>query len=193
MSSKIWKEYVHHRIELLEGTSDKAPEAEDTNRESEELSDLLEVEQQSWCQTVDRCIAYTFESYCKLVLCGALQHTNTSKALVVTPESIKSSIKQLFNLSPESPGPPHDCERCFGCYDRHVQWYNRIGHRIYDLPGRCRRNLSYSRHKVVPCKLRPLDSMNEDVGTTTVDLSKYEYVAPLHKSAAISLNQVFST
>lgn len=190
MSSKVWKEYVHMYLEAFEGEQKPAHEKSEPARDTEAMGDILKQETRSWCPTLDRCMAYTFESYCKLVFTRALQYANTSNTSVLTENHIRQASSRLFNPSREQNVERHDTETCATAYRNYLSWYNRFGYRIYERPFFSRRNLSCGRARV------PYQGRRNSMGKTkldriTVDLGKYESVAPNHRAVDVSLNMVF--
>ncbi|KAK1445079.1 hypothetical protein BgAZ_109850 [Babesia gibsoni] len=192
MSRRIWKEYVHRHIETVEGSLKPITEDPETKIELGGLTDDLEAEAQSWCPTFDRCMAYTFEYYCKLVFGRALQYAHTKNEYTVTPDHIRECAKQLFNTSESSNVSSHDCGRCVSLYQNYASWNRRTGYRIYGKPYYNSRNLSFKRSRN-----RMLHSQNNDNRAekelVSIDLGKYEHIAPKHKTLKLSLDKVFST
>ncbi|GIX61293.1 alanine--tRNA ligase [Babesia caballi] len=184
MGGKIWKDFVHWHLEQVE----VAAEAQDSPEAAHKAGDILELldpEALTRCRTVDRCLAYTFESYCKLVVSAALQRAQAANAEVVTPYDVLESATRLFRLPDDMDVDaeeyyPHDLERCVCLYRRYLVWYREAGHRIYGR--RQRGNLSCQRWAPAVRK-----------AAVEVDSEKFAYVPPLYKIAQVPLSEVFGS
>ncbi|ORM39965.1 uncharacterized protein BXIN_1394 [Babesia sp. Xinjiang] len=197
MAGKIWKEYVHRHLQQLEASSEDTG----TSAVSSDTGDtpaLIESEPLTWCRSVERCLAYTFESYCKLLITTAVHRTQAANKTVLTASEIRDSINTVFKLpgdidSAPAKDPNHDLERCLSLYRGYLAWYSRLGHRIYKANRRRRLNLSCER-MMWRMFATPHSRNGEHGGTeapTADDLEKYAYAPPTHKTLEVPLNQVF--
>ncbi|CDR97320.1 hypothetical protein, conserved [Babesia bigemina] len=201
MSNQILKDYVRWHLEQVEasaplGDCDGPPQL------SEDISDMIESDSVSWCRSVDRCLAYTFESYCKLVLSTAMQRAHASHSNEVTAESVRQSVQALFRLPQQDIATPevgdhHDVERCLCLYRGYATWYQRVGHRIYGVARQRMSNLSLHRlqsragaaYANQAHAARKATTRSAEAGLE----GRYAYSAPQHKTAEIPLSQVFET
>ncbi|GFE53469.1 hypothetical protein BaOVIS_008730 [Babesia ovis] len=197
MGNKIWKEYVRKQLQELEASSEEV-QTKPIPRDTEEDSALIESEPLTWCRSVERCIAYTFESYCKLVITTALMRAQAGNTTVLTVSNIKETIDKIFRPVKDATNTSktdrkHNIDRCVHRYRYYLKWYRQLGHLIYRRKLRYKGNLSCTR-SFDRTLVRFVKHKRTGVVTfiaTEKQLEKYAHIPPQHKSHHVSLNQVF--
>ncbi|EDO08435.1 hypothetical protein BBOV_III008770 [Babesia bovis T2Bo] len=198
MGSKIWKDYVHRHLRELEASSadneNDSPFVDSAQKPNTGVSEPL-----SWCRSLERSIAYTFESYCKIVVTTAIKRAHAKDTSDLDASGIKDTITTLFPSPPSAESSmdndAHDIHRCADRFRGYLRWYRNIGHRIYNQEDCGRTNTSCHRKikQRVKYKYKYKGKSQRDANLVSkaLDLQRYAFVRPYHRSRELALNDVF--
>ncbi|GBE58659.1 non-ribosomal peptide synthetase, putative [Babesia ovata] len=191
MSNRVLKDYVRLHLQQVEAADAVANTVGNFPALNENQAKIPK-EPVAWCRSLERCLAYTFESYCKLVLSTAMQRAHASHSTEITHEIVEQTIDLLFplphtDIATSKDKRPHDFERCLRRYREYFAWYQRQGHHIYNTTGKRMSNLSLHR---LQWRLRAAAANHATDAQEAVE-GRYVYSAPQHTTPHIPLDQVF--